>query len=106
MAQLPIASGEETGDGLEIFYPLQDWSHDDVFIYLLNNDVPVPRLYEHMVNAPECARCTAWWREGRGEYLARFYPELAQHYQARLRMVAAELGPSIDALGGELQAGL
>ena len=105
MRQLPVQSGEAP-DGVELWYPLLDWSHEDVFDYLRENKVPLPRLYHYMQNAPECARCTAWWREGRAAYLAQHYPDLAQQYRARLRMVADEIGQSIDALAGELSAEL
>ena len=105
MQQLPVQSGEAP-DGVELWYPLLDWSHADVFAYLRDNGIPLPRLYDVMINAPECARCTAWWREGRAAYLAQHYPHLARDYQARLRIVAEEIGPSIDALAGELNAGL
>jgi 3'-phosphoadenosine 5'-phosphosulfate sulfotransferase (PAPS reductase)/FAD synthetase len=105
MRQLPAQSGDAP-DGIELWYPLLDWSHADVFAYLRDNGIPLPRLYDVMVNAPECARCTAWWREGRAAYLAQHYPDLARDYQARLKAVAEEIGPSIDALAGELNAGL
>jgi 3'-phosphoadenosine 5'-phosphosulfate sulfotransferase (PAPS reductase)/FAD synthetase len=105
MMQLPVESGEAP-DGIELWYPLLDWSHDDVFLYLRQHGIPIPRLYGDMKNSPECARCTAWWHEGRGAYLAQHYPNLARDYQARLRLVAEEIGPSIDALGAELSAGL
>jgi 3'-phosphoadenosine 5'-phosphosulfate sulfotransferase (PAPS reductase)/FAD synthetase len=101
MQRIPAASGSADG-GVELWYPLLAWSHVDVFNYLTEHGIPLPALYGHMVNAPECARCTAWWREGRAHYLAQHYPELSRDYQARLRMVANEIGPSIDALGGEL----
>jgi 3'-phosphoadenosine 5'-phosphosulfate sulfotransferase (PAPS reductase)/FAD synthetase len=105
MKRLPMQSGD-VQDGIELWYPLQAWSHVDVFNYLHKHEIPLPRLYNFVVNAPECARCTAWWKEGRGAYLAQFYPDLARDYQARLRMVAEEIGPLIDALGGELGWGL
>jgi 3'-phosphoadenosine 5'-phosphosulfate sulfotransferase (PAPS reductase)/FAD synthetase len=105
MKRLPKESGSSEG-GVELWYPLLSWSHVDVFNYLRDSGIRLPRLYEYVTNAPECARCTAWWREGRGAYLAQFYPELARHYQARLKLVAEEIGPSIDALAGELSAGL
>jgi 3'-phosphoadenosine 5'-phosphosulfate sulfotransferase (PAPS reductase)/FAD synthetase len=105
MKRLPVESGEAP-DGVELWYPLLHWSHADVFDYLHRHQIPLPRLYGQMINAPECARCTAWWREGRGAYLAEHYPMLAADYQARLKVVAEEIGHSIDALAGELSAGL
>ena len=104
MQRLPAQSGEAP-DGVELWYPLLDWSHADVFAYLRENGIPLPRLYDVMVNAPECARCT--FRAGvDAAYLAQHYPDLARDYQARLKVVAEEIGPSIDALAGELNAGL
>jgi len=105
MKRLPAGSGVAP-DGVELWYPLLYWSHADVFAYLQEHRIPLPRLYNSVTNAPECARCTAWWHEGRGAYLAQHYPKLSADYQARLKVVAEEIGPSIDALAGELSAEL
>lgn len=103
MVRLPMRTGDMAG-GVELFYPLEDWSHDDVRAYLASRGVALPPMYQRMVNAPECARCTAWWGEGRGAYLAEAYPELHRDYAARMRLVMNEIGASSAPLAGELAA--
>lgn len=102
MPQLPMTSGE-TLDGLELWLPILEWSHDQVFAYLRSVGAPIPRIYDEAVNAPECARCTAWWSEKRAAYLRRHHPDLFGEYQRRLHAVFDELAPSMAALAGELR---
>ncbi len=101
LARLPAESGD-TSMGYELWLPLQDWSYDDVFAYLRSVDAPICRVYEHKVNAPECATCPAWWSEGRTEYLKKYHPDLFNTYRAKLAAVAAEVTPHWNALQGEL----
>ena len=103
MARLPARTGD-AGRGVALLYPLEDWSHDDVRAYLASRGVMLPPLYDRMVNAPECARCTAWWGEGRGAYLAERYPELHRDYADRMRLVVTEIGASSAPLAAELAA--
>jgi phosphoadenosine phosphosulfate reductase len=102
MNRLPLQSGE-LSDGIELYYPLQDWSNAAVLAFLHQHDIPVPRLYDYMVNAPECARCSAWWGEGRAAYLKRFYPALWDEYADRLRAVAAEIAAPLANLRREAE---
>jgi len=93
MKRLPLQDGG-TDDGIEIWLPIVDWSNADVMAYLREQGAPICRVYETMTNAPECARCTAWWGEGRNAYLKRHHPELWRDYQARMAIVAREIsGP-------------
>jgi phosphoadenosine phosphosulfate reductase len=92
LPRLPAVSGD-VSLGYELWLPLEGWSHDEVFEYLRAVEAPICRVYEHQVNAPECATCTAWWSEGRAAYLSRYHPELYDTYQARLALVAAEVFP-------------
>jgi 3'-phosphoadenosine 5'-phosphosulfate sulfotransferase (PAPS reductase)/FAD synthetase len=101
LARLPVESGD-TGSGYELWLPLQEWSHDEVFAYLRRVGAPICRVYEHKVNAPECATCPAWWSEGRAEYLKKHHPDLFEVYRAKLAAVAAEVTPHWNALQGEL----
>ncbi len=102
LARLPAESGDMSL-GYEIWLPLQEWSHDEVFAYLWSVDAPICRVYEHRVQAPECATCPAWWSEGRAEYLRKHHPDLFDVYRAKLAAVAAEVTPHWSSLQGELQ---
>ena len=101
LARLPHEGGE-SGMGYELWLPLLDWSHEDVFTYLRRVGAPICRVYEHKVNAPECATCPAWWNEGRAEYLRKHHPDLFGVYRAKISAVAAEIAPHWNALQGEL----
>lgn len=94
MNHLPTRGGE-TSHGLELMLPIEGWSNDQVFAYLRSVGAPISRVYDHVVNSPECARCSAWWGEKRAQYLQQFYPDLAEEYWQRLRVVA-------DAINGPL----
>jgi phosphoadenosine phosphosulfate reductase len=100
MELMPMQSGETT-DGMELYYPLQDWTNDDVMIYLRRNQIPIPRLYKYMTNSPECARCSAWWGEGRAAYLKEFHPDIWADYDKRLQLVIDEVAPSLANLRRE-----
>lgn len=97
----PTRSGE-THEGVELWHPIDDWSNEDVQSYLASVGAPRSRIYDHMTNAPECARCTAWWGEGRAAYLRRFHPELFADYAAGLRVVAREIAEPMANLMCEL----
>lgn len=101
MARLPAWSGQ-VHDGVELFYPLEDWTNENVFAYLKSEGFPLPPLYRHMTNAPECARCSAWWGEHRAEYLRANYPDLYRDYQARLAKVMTSLERPLANLAREI----
>ncbi len=100
LKRLPHEGGD-TSAGYELWLPLLDWSHDNVFAYLREVGAPICRVYEHKVNAPECATCSAWWSEGRAEYLKKYHPDLFEMYRAKLAAVAAEITPHWAALQEE-----
>jgi phosphoadenosine phosphosulfate reductase len=101
LPRLPAYSGD-TSLGYELWLPLEGWRHDEVFEYLRAVAAPICRVYEHQVNAPECARCTAWWSEGRAAYLSKYHPALFDDYRARLALVAAEVAPHWQLLTKEM----
>ncbi len=102
MPKLP-ASGGDTGLGYTLWLPIIDWSHEAVFAYLREVGAPICRVYDHKVQAPECATCPAWWNEGRAVYLRKHHPALYEAYQTRLRIVAAEVLPVFATLEAEMQ---
>ena len=96
LPRLPVADGHRTAEGIEILLPLQEWSHAEVFAYLKAEGVPISRVYEHVTNAPECARCPAWLGERRAEYLNKYHPALAADYRAGLHAVWHEIDPALQ----------
>jgi 3'-phosphoadenosine 5'-phosphosulfate sulfotransferase (PAPS reductase)/FAD synthetase len=104
MKRLPRASGD-TWFGMELWCPLEGWTNDQVLAFLRLEGVKVPRLYNYVDEGPDCARCSAWWSEGRGAYLKEFYPELWRDYDARLQVIIDEIAPTLALLRREAGAG-
>lgn len=100
MPRLPVMSGA-VADGMELWLPVLDWTHQEVLDYLRSENVPLPRLYDHMTGSPDCARCSAWWSEGRAGYLKEYHPEIWAEYDARLQVIIDAIAPSLARLRRE-----
>ncbi len=103
MKRLPFASGR-TDTLYDLWLPIADWSHEDVFSYLREVGAPLPEIYQHMTNAPECATCPAWNNEKRAAYLRDRYPDLFDEYRLKLHAVASLIKPVLECLSLELEA--
>ena len=90
MNRLPCGSGDVL-EGVEIYYPLQDSSNEEVFTYLRKVGAKISPVYQHVTNSPECATCSAWWGEKRAFYLKRYHPALFRRYRHRLDAVLSQL---------------
>ena len=100
MRRLPCGTGEHV-DGVEIYYPIEDATNDEVFAYLRAVGAMVSPVYQHVTNSPECATCSAWWGEKRASYLKSRHPLLYARYKARMDAVAAEIEPMLGNLVAE-----
>jgi len=100
--RLPAYDGE-IHHGIELYYPIETWSHRQVFDFLEDQGVPIPRVYENAVNSPECATCSAWWGEKRARYLKKYHPGLFEIYDARLQLVIDEVAPVLAQLRQEAE---
>lgn len=90
-AKQPKRSGD-IEHGIEFLYPIQDWSGEQVQAYLNDNGHPVAPFYERGARrAPECMGCTAWWDEGRADYLRQYHPIKFAEYRANMRTIRAEI---------------
>lgn len=101
MKKMPSDDGPIHGGAMTAWYPLREWSNADVFAYLEKVGAPISRVYQHVENSPECARCTAWWGEGRAAYLKRYHPKLWREYKDRLNLVMREVAPIVNNLRRE-----
>ena len=82
--QSPVRSGDVV-DGFTIIFPLADLTEEQVFAYLDEHNIPVPRFYtEGMSSGGDCMRCTAWLEHGQAKYLNKFHPQTAKLVFQRL----------------------
>lgn len=103
MPALPVASGTSL-EFIELLYPLQDWSDDEVLAYLRSVGAPISRVYETGMSSLDCARCSAWWSEGRGVYLKANHPGLYEDYRGRLSNVLSSVQRALGELRTEWMA--
>lgn len=92
--QLPAEGKTEFYD---ILLPLRDWTHEEVFTYLDQMGAPVNPIYEHFkgLSAPECMGCTAWWGDGKAEYLRARHPQAYQEHCVKLAAIARAVTPHL-----------
>lgn len=87
----PKRSGD-VEDGIEVLYPVQDWSGEQVRAFLREHLLPIAPFYERgMKRAPECMGCTAWWDEGRGAYMQQWHPEAHAAYSANMKVIRLQI---------------
>ncbi len=97
-----LPDGAISEDGFELYFPLATWTDDDVLGFLRAIGLELPAYYESMKSAPDCASCTAWWGDGRGEYLARKHPAVYAEVSKKLRAHRDSLLGRIAMLDAEL----
>lgn len=85
----PVTSGSIDNDGVEYLLPVEHWSRDQVTAYLRSENVDLPRWYAYGLPSPDCMHCTAYLSENKARrgYLREFYPEVADEYERRLRLI-------------------
>lgn len=82
--QSPVRSGDIV-DGFAIIFPLADLTEEQVFAYLDEHNIPVPRFYtEGMTSGGDCMTCTAWLEHRQAKYLNKFHPQTAKLVFQRL----------------------
>ena len=72
----PIKSGH-VADGIEYFFPLQDWSNEEVNDYLIKRGVEMTeRLMMRSHTSLDCWNCTAFTENSveRMEYMKKYHP--------------------------------
>jgi 3'-phosphoadenosine 5'-phosphosulfate sulfotransferase (PAPS reductase)/FAD synthetase len=101
-------SGKLAAEGKTEYYdvilPIRDWSHDDVFNYLKENDAPENAIYSHFASAsaPECFGCTAWWDDNKAKYLKKLHPQQFEIYRNNLGIIANTISSHVSELSQEL----
>lgn len=97
----PLRSGSVI-DGVEMLFPIEDWSAAQVMVYLQDNQIPVPRFYQMLESAPDCMTCSAWWENGAAKYLKQYHPDAHATVQQRLDLINHAVGEHIAAFNHEV----
>lgn len=106
----PIRSGH-VEDGIEYYFPIEDWTDQEVVEYLRANDVKLPEHYAYVDSSLDCQTCTAYLAENAGKfvYVRERHPHLHAELRQRLSYIRdaamTELTNAI-ACGGLSEAGL
>lgn len=94
--------------GITFLNPIWEWSDDDVFAYLKENDVEMAEHYKEMNESFDCWNCTGHLsHEGAGrrlEYTKKHYPELWPVLENRLKQARSILKKEQDIVDKELEA--
>lgn len=75
-------------DGLWACQPIHDWLYDDVWAFIVTNDLPHCGVYDKMWDMPQEDQRLSYWagetkrRWGRWAFLKRNYPDLFNHFAA------------------------
>jgi phosphoadenosine phosphosulfate reductase len=82
-----LEDGHISEDGIELSFPILDWTAAEVFAYIAAHDIQLPAYYEHAKHSLDCMDCTAWWGEGLSEYLKHKHPEAFVEYRRRIHLI-------------------
>lgn len=95
MPTVPFKSGDVV-DGVEFYFPIEDWSHEEVLEYLDGVGAIRHPCYEdgnHI--GVDCAHCTAWWGESHFGFLKKRHPVIWHRVSSDLvklrKVIDAEL---------------
>lgn len=99
----PLRSGY-TENGVELLFPIEDWTRRQVMDYLRANDAPIPRFYEMLDGAPDCMTCSAYWENGAAAYLKRYHYPHFKIVQERLNVINAAVAPHIGHFNKEVNS--
>ena len=81
-------------DGIELLYPIEQWSDDDVSAYLGSVGAQVPGYYARgLTSSPDCWSCTAY-----GAHLSERARYLAQHHPKKWRVIRPVLAVAREAI--------
>jgi 3'-phosphoadenosine 5'-phosphosulfate sulfotransferase (PAPS reductase)/FAD synthetase len=104
MPNLPMRSGQVV-DGMELFLPLEQWSHEDVLSFLVDVDAFVHECYEGGHHGVDCMTCTAWWNEGHFKLLKKNHPETFRLVFDRVAVIAGAVDKHLDNLAALAELG-
>lgn len=95
-----IRSGH-TQDGVEYWFPIEDWSEGEVFQYLRSAGVELPQSYlDGAGTSVDCLHCTAWMRDNSSVmgWLEARHPDAYREVCRRLSTIRSAALEDVDAI--------
>ena len=100
MPELPRNSGYSEG-GVELYYPLENWTHAQVFAFLREVDAPIHPCYDYGDYGVTCQSCTAWWNESQHKYRRARDPELHGAVSQQMTRIRSAIDVSLAHLSNQ-----
>lgn len=91
-----LESGHVTPEGVEIVFPLLEWTTRQVFDFLRNEGVELPASYGAASHSLDCMDCTAWWGEGQAAYMKHAHPAMFRQYARRIWLIKRAVADQLD----------
>lgn len=89
-------------DGLELLYPIENWSDSQVYEYLEENGIVLPHYYEDLHTSMDCWNCTAYLHENmkKIEYFRKYYPDKARYLESKVSEMIRDTQEELVAMVG------
>lgn len=93
-------------DGIEYYFPLENWSEADVRTFLQANSIDLPHHYNWFNTSGDCMNCSAYLDENKGklEYLEEYHPLVAKEVVHRLQYIRRAALTELKHLDNVLEA--
>jgi phosphoadenosine phosphosulfate reductase len=101
----PFQSGETMPDGIELLFPISEWTDEDCFTYMRKHGIEPQRFYfEGVKHSGDCMTCTAWCDDDRAAYLKKYHYEHFIEYRKGMNIIADAVAPALDKFRKEMEA--
>jgi phosphoadenosine phosphosulfate reductase len=97
----PLRSGHVDEDGVEYWFPLEDWTDADVRRFIADQaEIALPDYYRYTNSSLDCWSCTAYLPEniGKRRYMAKHHPIWHDEVTKRLQGIAGEIAREAETI--------
>jgi 3'-phosphoadenosine 5'-phosphosulfate sulfotransferase (PAPS reductase)/FAD synthetase len=95
-----LMSGHVDRNGIELQFPIYEWTGAQVRAYLKAQGVELPRFYAHGGNhSVDCMHCTAYWEDGHGPYLKAEHPVFFEEWSRRMKLITGAVSETLTKAG-------
>lgn len=92
-------------NGLELLFPIEDWTQDEVLSYLEKQGFEIPEFFHFAESSLDCINCTAFLSgiSDRKDYMRKHHPSEHEANQRKLEKIAAVVKNELESLENEIR---